>query len=113
MKNTEIYPASVIDAIRESLEGDSGTPESIDAVINEMSKKEIFNAYCEWEGILGEYPRRLWDIFEAGPKILSVNEVVEALNTLYQMADKDEPITSGYIMGVATEMGILDEFMEA
>ena len=46
------YPENILRLVRQNLDLES-TDTSMDEEINAMSRNEVFNRVCEWEGLIG------------------------------------------------------------
>ena len=47
-----IYPENILRLVRQNLDIES-TDTSMDEEINNMSRNEVLNRVCEWEGLIG------------------------------------------------------------
>ena len=47
-----IYPENILRLVRQNLDIES-TDTSMDEEINNMSRNEVLNRICEWEGLIG------------------------------------------------------------
>lgn len=52
--NINMIDSQVLTALRKA--------EYTDARISAMTAKEVFEAYCHWEGLLGSFPENLWRV---------------------------------------------------
>lgn len=59
MKKT--YPSYIMENVRQHM-GLEKNDRSKDDYIMSLEPKEVFNKYCVWEGLLGYYGYKLWDV---------------------------------------------------